>query len=246
MLGKRQVATWVAEFLGTGFLTLLILSVQRSTIGVPFFVALAAGFALALVTFVFATRGAGFFNPAITLAFWTARKLETLQAAAIMVFQFAGAWAAYLLYTFYVNTTLQPVGGKFDEQTLVAEAVGTFIFVSAIAAISYRKFTATTAAAFSGLALTVGIIAASPAAIGLLNPAVALGTRAWVWGTYILGPVLGALVAVHLYAWVFADNDAAEAKAVAATAVKPATRTTAAKKAPAKKKPAAKKKTTRK
>ena len=249
MFGKRQVATWVAELLGTGFLTLLILSVQRSTIGVPFFVALAAGMSLALVTFVLGSRGTGYFNPAVTLGLWTARRLETLHAAVLIVMQFVGAWAAYMLYTYYVNTTLQPVGGKFVDNTLVAEAVGAGILALAVAAVAYRAYTAAASAAFVGLAYTVGIIAASPAAIGLLNPAVALGTRAWVLGTYVLGPVLGALVAVNLYAYLFVEKDDVVAVAAAtapAVAAKPVVtkRATTAKKAPAKKKPAAKKRTT--
>ena len=51
MFGKRKIATIVAEFLGTGALTLLVLCVQRSTIGVPFFVAAAAGLTIALMVF---------------------------------------------------------------------------------------------------------------------------------------------------------------------------------------------------
>ena len=54
MFGRRKVAVIVAEFLGTAVLTLLILSVQRSTIGVPFFVAIAAGLTYALMTFALA------------------------------------------------------------------------------------------------------------------------------------------------------------------------------------------------
>jgi aquaporin Z len=73
MFGRRKVATLVAEFLGTGALTLLILSVQRSTIGVPFFVAAAAGLVVALMMFAVGASSGGYFNPALTLGFWTAR-----------------------------------------------------------------------------------------------------------------------------------------------------------------------------
>ena len=43
MFGKRKIAAVVAEFLGTAALTLLVLSVQHSQVGLTFFVAMAAG-----------------------------------------------------------------------------------------------------------------------------------------------------------------------------------------------------------
>ncbi len=95
MFGKRKIAALVAEFLGTGILTLLVLSVQRSTIGVPFFIAAAAGLTLALLTFAFSASSGAYFNPAITFAMWTARKISTLTTLLYVVLQFAGAYAAY-------------------------------------------------------------------------------------------------------------------------------------------------------
>jgi aquaporin Z len=205
MFGRRKVATLVAEFLGTGALTLLILSVQRSTIGVPFFVAAAAGLIVALMSFAVGGISGGYFNPALTLGFWTARKLSTVTAVLYIVVQLLGAWGAYYLYTYFVKNALQPVGGHFTGRILVAEAVGTGIFAFGFAAAVYQGFSRAVTASFAGLALMLGIIAASSAAIGLLNPAVALGVRAWVWGTYVLGPVLGAIIGVNLYGLLFAE-----------------------------------------
>ena len=205
MFGRRKVATLVAEFLGTGALTLLILSVQRSTIGVPFFVAAAAGLIVALMSFAVGGISGGYFNPALTLGFWTARKLSTVTAVLYIVVQLLGAWGAYYLYTYFVKNALQPVGGHFTGRILVAEAVGTGIFAFGFAAAVYQGFSRAVTASFAGLALMLGIIAASSAAIGLLNPAVALGVRAWVWGTYVLGPVLGAIIGGNLYGLLFAE-----------------------------------------
>ena len=234
MFGRRNVATYVAEFLGTGALTLLILSVQRSTIGVPFFVAAAAGLTIALMVFAIGNISGGFFNPAVTLGFWTARKIETVTAAIFIGAQFLGGWGAYYLYTYLVKSTLQPVGGHFAGRILVAEAVGTAIFSFGVAAAVYQGFSRAVTASFTGLALMIGVVAASPAAIGLLNPAVALGVRAWVWGTYVLGPVLGAIIGVNLYALLFAEPEKAKAKAASAAAA-PAVKSSAKKKAKAKK-----------
>jgi aquaporin Z len=209
MLGRRNAAALVAEFLGTGALTLLILSVQRSTIGVPFFVAAAAGLIVTLMTFAVGGVSGGYFNPALTLGMWTARKLTTVRAILYIAAQILGAWAAYYLYIYFVKNALQPVGGHFTGRILVAEGVGTLLFSFGFASAVYQGYTRAVSASVAGLALMLGIIAASPAAIGLLNPAVALGVRAWVWGTYVLGPVLGAVIGVNLYGMLFAEEGSA-------------------------------------
>lgn len=236
MFGRQRIATLVAEFLGTGVLTLLILSVQRSTIGVPFFVAMAAGLTLALMMFALARTSGGHFNPAITLALWTARKVATVPAVLYIVAQLLGGYAAYSLYTYFVNSPLQDVGGEFSGRILVAEAVGAGIFAFGWAAAMYQGFTRATTAAVSGLAYMIGIVAASSAAIGLLNPAVAFGVKAWVLGTYVLGPILGAIIGMNLYGLLFAKADEVTVAETAAPAV-------AAKRVS--KKPAAKKKSVR-
>ncbi|HEY5152590.1 MAG TPA: aquaporin [Candidatus Saccharimonadales bacterium] len=218
MFGRRKVATIVAEFLGTGALTLLILSVQRSTIGVPFFVAAAAGLTIALMVFAVGATSGGYFNPAITLGLWTARKLETVTAVLYIAAQFLGGWLAYYLYTYLVKSTLQPVGGHYTGRILVAEAVGTALFSFGVASAIYQGFSRAVTASFVGLSLMVGVVAASPAAIGLLNPAVALGVRAWVWGTYVLGPVLGAIIGINLYSLLFAEPEKATVKVASASA----------------------------
>jgi hypothetical protein len=106
-------------------------------------------------------------------------------------------------------------------------------------------------ASFAGLSYVVGIIAASSASIGLLNPAVSLGVRAWVWGTYVLGPVVGALIAINLYDRLFAPValETAVAGAAATPAVANGTRSTSATATRAKrttaKKTTAKRRTTR-
>jgi aquaporin Z len=232
MFGRRKIAAIVAEFLGTGALTLLILSVQRSTIGVPFFVALAAGLTVAFMSFAVGGTSGGYFNPALTLGMWTARKLSSARAVVYIVAQFLGAYAAYGLYIYFVNNKLTNVGGHFTGRILVAEAVGTGLFAFGWAAAAYQGFTRAVFSSVAGLSLLVGIIAASPAAIGLLNPAVALGVKAWVWGTYVLGPVLGAVIGVNLYAMLFAEPEKAAVKVSASNSVvaKPAAKKSTAKK----------------
>jgi len=171
----------------------------------------------------------GYFNPALTLGLWTARRVSTARAVVYIAAQMLGAWAAYYLYTYFVKTSLQPVGGHYTGRILVAETVGTALFTFGFASAVYQAYTWSTRAFVAGLSLMLGTIAASSASIGLLNPAVALGARAWVWGTYVLGPVLGAIIGVNLYALLFAGPETVGRVATAGAAAPVATRKTSAK-----------------
>ena len=220
MFGKRTFAALVAEFLGAGVLTLLVLSVQRSTIGVPFFVAAAAGLAIALMMVVLGGASRAHFNPAITIGMWTVGKISTVSGVFYVAAQLLGGWAAYGTYHYFANSSLQPIGGHYTARIMVAEAVGAGIFAFAWAAVAYQKLSPAVAASFIGVAFMLGIVTASSASIGLLNPAVALGVRAWVWGTYVLGPVIGAVVGANLYSLLFAKSGSGPAYEVVNQAIK--------------------------
>jgi glycerol uptake facilitator-like aquaporin len=248
MFGRNKIAALVAEFLGTGVLALIIVSVQRSTIGVPYFVGLAAGLTAALLYLAFARFSGGQFNPALTIGLWTARKVKTLDAIMFVAVQLLGGFLAGLLYSYFIDNDLSAVSNTFTGRVMVAEAVGAAIFTLAVAAaVFHAERTEGNRGALVGGGLALGIIAASSASVGIINPAVAMATNAWAWGTYVLGPVLGAVIGVNLYGLVFA---AGGRKAVAAGAGAGAAASTsvaakpAAKKAPAKRKAPAKKRAT--
>lgn len=243
MFGKKQVAELAAEFIGSAVLTLVVVGVQHSTIGVPYFVGVAAALAAAMVVLVFGTISGAIINPAITVAMWSVRRLRTLPAVGFLVAQLLGAWAAYYLFTYHINQTLSSTGGDFTARVMVAEAVGAAVLAFGWAAAIYSRVTVGAKAAVVGLGYALGIVVASSASIGLINPGVALADRAWTiwgsmgWGTYVLGPVLGALIGFNLYAWLFTNEMSLKklglnvGGSTRATTAKPA-----AKKAPAKKK----------
>ncbi|MDB5184409.1 MAG: major intrinsic protein [Candidatus Saccharibacteria bacterium] len=218
MFGRQRIAALVAEFLGTGALTLVIISVQRSTIGVPFFVALGAGLTVALMTFLFGHVSGAHLNPALTIGMWTARKITTGKAIFYVGFQLLGAYAAYLLYTYFVDNKLSNIGGHYSSRVLTAEAVGALVLGFAAAAAVYQRFSNATTAAINGLGYMLAIVAASSVSLGIINPAVAFGAQAWVWGTYVLGPILGAVIAINVYGLLFADRDVVIAGETAALA----------------------------
>jgi aquaporin Z len=200
---RKKIAMIMAEFLGTAILTAVVLAVAKSNLGVPYFVGLAAGLVLAMGTLVFGAISGAHFNPIVTIGMWTARQVKTLPALVYVAAQMLGGVAAYLLYTYLTNSSFDNVG-KYDPQVLVAEAAGAFVFALGWAAVVFHKLEAGKAAFVVGASFVVGVIIASAGSMGVLNPAVALGVRSWEWGTYVLGPVLGAIIAFNLYALLFA------------------------------------------
>jgi glycerol uptake facilitator-like aquaporin len=213
MFKRNRVAMLVAEFLGTGVLTLAVLSVQRSQLGLAYFVALAAGLTVALLTYTFSNISGAQMNPALTIALATARRIRAVPALTYIVAQLLGAWAAYGLYHYFVNTDVQQVSQDFSGRILVAEAIGTMVFALGWAAAAYKRFEEGRFAAVAGLSFAVAIIVASAASVGLANPALAVGVRAWeLFGengllNYAVGPLLGAVIGVNLYGLLFAEGD---------------------------------------
>ncbi|HKU18066.1 MAG TPA: aquaporin [Candidatus Saccharimonadales bacterium] len=205
MFSRNKIAMIVAEFLGTGILTGVVLTVGRSSVGLPYFVALAAGLVLIGATLALGPVSGAQLNPAITLGLWSARKVRTLPALVYIAAQLAGGICAYLLYSYLANATWHN-SGHFESRVMVAEAVGTFVFSLGWAASVYQRWENGKAAATVGVSLILGILVASSASAGLLNPAVALGMHTWVWGTYVLGPVLGAVLGFNLYDLLFAPE----------------------------------------
>jgi glycerol uptake facilitator-like aquaporin len=207
MFGRNKIAMIVAEFLGTGVLTAVVLAVSKSNVGIPYFVSLLAGLTVAVGTLAFGAVSGAHFNPIITIGLWSARQVKTLPAVVYVAAQLLGGGVAYALYTYVANTSFHNAG-QYDPRILVAEAVGAFVFSLGWAAVVYHKLETGKAAFTVGAALTVGIVVASVGSMGLLNPAVALGMRSWVWGTYVLGPILGSIIGFNLYALLFAPTNA--------------------------------------
>jgi glycerol uptake facilitator-like aquaporin len=202
-LTRKKIAMVMAEFLGTALLTLAILAVSKSSIGIPYFIAIAAGLVVAMGTLTFGSVSGAHFNPVVTIGLWSIRRVKTVPAIVYIAAQLLGGFAAYYLFTYFVNQTYQNVG-EFQGRILVAEAAGAFVFSLGWAAAVYQRLEAGKAAAVIGMALILGLLVSAAGAGGIINPAVALGAKSWVWGTYVLGPVLGAIIGFNLYSLLFA------------------------------------------
>ena len=220
MFRKNKLAMIVGEFLGTAALTLIVLAITHSQLSIGYFIATAAGLMMGLLVLAFGGISGAVFNPAVTIGLWTVRKLRTLQALVYIVVQVAGGWVAWLLFAYLTKINGVHNTGTYNARVLVAEVVGTFIFSLGWAAAIYQKSTGLTKAVTIGGSLTTGSLVATLASSGYLNPAVALGLRQFGWGTYVLGPVLGAVIGFNLYNLLFVESEEAAKAAVRAGDVK--------------------------
>ncbi len=253
MLRKNTLAMVVGEFLGTAVLTLAVLALSNSNVGqMPFFIAVSAGLALAILVVMLANVTGAVFNPAISLGLWTVRKLQTMQTVAYILAQFAGAAVAFALYCYFVNISLGKLPNKglteFAPRVMVGELIGTMIFSMAIASAVYQKLSLGAKAFIVGAGLTVGALVATLGSGGILNPAVALAVHQFGLWTYVLGPVLGAVLGFNIYNLLFVNAEATASRPAKVASLETVTVKSSAsvRKAAAKKTATARKKTTAK
>jgi glycerol uptake facilitator protein len=208
-LTRRKVAMVMAEFLGAALLVLIVLAVRyRSGVPTPYFIGLAAAAVLAASTFVFGRVSGAHLNPIVTIGMWSVRRVKTLPTIVYVAAQLLGAFVAYQLFTYLMDQKLTGIEAEFEGRVLVAEAAGAFVFCLGWAAAVYRRLNTAQAAAVVALSFFAGLMVASLASgNGIINPAVALGTKSWMWATYVLGPVLGAIIAFNLYSLLFAPTN---------------------------------------
>lgn len=211
MFRKNKLAMIVSEFLGTGLLTLIVLSIKNSQLGLPYFVAGAAGLIVLLLTLALAGISGAIFNPAITIGLWTVRKIKTMQALIYVIVQMLGGAAAWLLFSYLTKVQGIPNNDSYTARLFVAEVLGTFVFAFIWASAVYQRFGLYAKALAIGGGLMAGILIASlVTGGGSLNPAVALGTKVFGWGTTVLGPVIGAILGYNLYNLLFVETELAE------------------------------------
>lgn len=203
MLTRKKIAMIVAEFLGTALLTLAVLAVSKSMGGAPYFVSIAVGVVAATAVLTLGAVSGAHLNPIVTIGMWSIRKVKTIPAIVYVAAQLLGGIAAYYLFTYFIGQTWENAG-DFEGRVLVAEAVGGLIFGLGVASVIYQKLEGGKAAAVVGMSLMLAVLISAAGAGGIVNPAVALGVRSWVWGTYALGPVLGAIIGFNLYSLLFA------------------------------------------
>ncbi len=205
MFGRQKIAMVVAEILGTAVLAVAVYSMVART-SFPLFGGLAAGLVVSAMTLAVGSVSSAHFNPAVTLGLWSARRVKTSVAVVNVAAQMLGGVLAWLLLRYFLGKNLDSlIQGGFEWKVFFAEGVGAMVFVFGVAAAVYQKLEGGKLAYTVGAALTIGILVASMASNGVINPAVALAIRSWNWA-YALAPLAGGIVGANLYALLFAGD----------------------------------------
>jgi MIP family channel proteins len=227
----RGPAAYIAEFIGTLLLVFFICAVV-SLYGPepspanpnPFVDFGVIGLVHVLALFVLiqtlAVVSGAHFNPAVTVALTALRQIKLPDAAIYIVAQLAGAVAGALLTKAILlnegnaeNYGAPAVSGVVDGAAfpgMVVEALGTFFLLWAIIGVAVHPRAAKDWAAFAiGGALGMGVMVLAPITGAGFNPARSFGPMlvSGEWGdffvVYLIGPLVGALMAAVVYFYVF-------------------------------------------
>ena len=222
----RGPAAYIAEIVGTFLLVLFIcgfISVGQAGGFDLAGLALAHAFILMVLIYALGGTSGAHFNPAVTLALWSIKKISTPNAVVYIVCQCIGAILGALFVLLLFKDVGDPVNYGATEihanvlhngsvwLALLAEALGTFLLMWAIMGLAVNPLGEAPLAGLGiGAALGVAVIVFGPATGAGLNPARWLGPAvvsgrfddAWL---YVVGPVIGAVGAAIKYRWFVLD-----------------------------------------
>jgi aquaporin Z len=214
----NTIRALIVEFIGPFTLTLIGAGAIIITQGKDLVaIALAHGLAIGLMVAAAGHISGGVYNPALTVGLFLAKKLTAVQSVTYIVAQLAGAVVAALclkaifpsLLTNPVKLGVPAVGPGFSTgAALFAEILMTFflMFVVYGTAVDERGPRAIASLAI-GLTITMDIFMGGGVSGAAMNPSrqfgVALVGGYWSnWWIYWIGPIVGALIAAALYAYV--------------------------------------------
>lgn len=234
--GAELIGTFFLVLVGTAVATAAVIG--KSTAGPPYdSLAIALSFGLILIAIV-ASLGqvsGAHVNPAVTVGLAATGKFPWRYVPAYLAAQLAGAIIAALTVWGAYGTPAKavahlgapaPVGSSGLTQVFLVEALIAFILVFVVIAVATDpRVPAGTAALAIGFALSAGVLLGGPVSSGAGNPARALGPdivtgRFPAVAAYLIGPLVGGVIAAFLYQLVGKAN--VPESAVADTSNKPA------------------------
>ena len=230
----RGLAAYIAELVGTLILTFMIcggVSLYLAAGADPQFgsdfvvIAFVQGLTLFMLIQVLGGVSGAHLNPAVTTAAAILKRIDPIDAIVYVLAQLSGGVLGALL----VKGLLEDEGraanygaaqvsdflsGNFAG--MVVEGLGTFLIVLAVVAVAlnskaWREWAPLTI----GFAFTVAVMVFGPLTGGSFNPArwfgPALVSGEWggVW-PYIVGPLLGAILATFFYKFVIVAGEPAD------------------------------------
>ena len=233
----RGLAAYIAELIGTMFLvfvigvvvTLFVATSGTSQTGSDFaVVGLVHAFVLFLLIIAFGQVSGGHFNPVITFAAAVMRRIDPVDAVVYILAQLSGAVLGALLVkailldegqaSHYGAVAISPlISGPFAAACV--EGLGTFLLVLAVCAVALNPRARQEWAPLAiGTTLGFAVMIFGPLTGGSFNPARWFGpaligdffngfSDSW---PYVIGPLVGAIVAVLVYRFVIAGPQYAE------------------------------------
>jgi len=230
MPNRTLVSSLVAELVGTLLMVLLLgaaVIVNASSGGELGLlgIALASGLIVAALATAFTPVSGGQFNPAVTIALWLVGRVRTIEGIRIIVAQVLGAVAAGFTLKLAFNgfdagDTQWSIGGggavTIADGLTQLTAISIEAILTGVLVYTVLLATADSRAPRLGALLVGGVITANILIGGLLTgaamnparwfgPALAVGdlTSAVV---YIVGPLVGAVVAALTVRYLFAER----------------------------------------
>ncbi|MFH0873635.1 MAG: aquaporin [Candidatus Komeilibacteria bacterium] len=188
---------YIAEFIGSLFLTLVVALSLASGSAVP--IPMAAGLTFGLLVYATGHISGAQINPIVTIGLWFWKKIKAKQAGLYIIAQFLGAWGAMIIIK-YMKVIPATVVVVNSVPVFLAEMIGSIVFTFGVAAVVSGKVRESLGGVVIGAALMVGIILAGAVSNGTLNPAVAYGIRSFSW-VYLLAPIVGSLIGMNLFRW---------------------------------------------
>lgn len=227
----RGLAAYVAELVGTLLLvfiigtvfTLYVATSANAQSGSDFaVVGLTTGFTLFILVMALGTVSGGHFNPVVTLAAAVLRRIDPVDAAVYILAQLSGGvLGALMLKGFlldegraghYAAVSISPLLGH-DRLGALIEGIGAFLLVLAYVSVAYnakaREWTPLNYALSYGLTLGVVTMVFGPLTGATMNPArwfgpALIGNHFGGTWPYLVGPIVGALIAAGMFMFVVA------------------------------------------
>jgi aquaporin Z len=230
MPGRTLIAALAAEAIGTFLFFVLgagavIMNAQTGGEVGLIGIALAHGLALAALGTAFAPISGGQFNPVVTVALWLVGKVRTIEGIRYIVAQLLGAVAAGFalklafggfepgdtVWSFARGGAPGVADGLTQVTAIAIEAVLTAVLVYAVLLTAVDKRAPQLGALLIGGVIIADIMVGGPLTGAAMNPARWFGP-AIAFGdlseavVYIVGPLIGAVVAALSVRYLFAER----------------------------------------
>ena len=201
---------YLTEVIGTFF---LVLTIGLTAIGGTAFAPLAIGSALMVMVYMGGHISGGHYNPAVSLAVMMRGKLDRSELLPYWVSQVVGAFLAAAVVYVIVGQTFAPAPGADASPMSVLLIEFLFTFALCLVVLNSATASGTEGNSFYGLAIgftvMVGAFSGGGISGGAFNPAVGTGpilmnaiagggSLGNLW-FYLVGPLLGGIVAAMVF-----------------------------------------------